>query len=218
MKKIAMIAMGALAMGAVSQSHAADIGVGVKGGMLGLGAELTVGLTDTLNGRLGYNTYTFKASRTESDIAYDVDMKWQTTAFLLDWHPNGGTFRVTAGYMLNGNKLEMTAKAASDYTINDQTYTAAQIGSLTSKVDFEDAPYIGIGWGNAAKRKGFGFSFELGAMYQQSPKVSLSCTGAACSSDDTLVSNLRAEEQSLKSDLSAFEWYPQVAFGVSYAF
>ena len=213
MKKL-MSLMFAGAMMAGMNTAQADVGVGVKGGMLGLGAELTVGMTDTLNGRLGYNTYTFNTSATESDIKYDIDMKWQTTALLLDWHPGGGGFRLTAGYMLNGNKLQMKAKESGSYKIGDTTYTADI--SLQSDVSFNNAPYIGLGWGNAAKRKGFGFIFEAGAMYQGAPKVSIeaTCSGACAGFDE----DIAKEESNLEGDLDGFKWYPQVAFGVSYSF
>lgn len=210
MKKLMTVMLAGALMAGVNTAQA-DVGVGVKGGMLGLGAELTVGMTDTLNGRLGYNTYKFKRTATESDIKYDIDMKWQTTALLLDWHPGGGGFRLTAGYMINGNKLDMQAQSVTGLDIGDGNYDV----DLASEVKFNNAPYIGVGWGNAAKRKGFGFTFEAGAMYQGAPEVSLSCSGAACAGAED---DLAKEEKNLEDDLDGFKWYPQVAFGVSYSF
>lgn len=211
MKKLMTVMLAGALMAGVNTAQA-DVGVGVKGGMLGLGAELTVGMTDTLNGRLGYNTYTFNTSATESDIKYDIDMKWQTTALLLDWHPGGGGFRLTAGYMINGNKLDMQAQSVTGLDIGDGNYDV----ELASEVKFNNAPYIGVGWGNAAKRKGFGFIFEAGAMYQGAPKVDIKATcSGSCSGFDE---NVAKEETNLQGDMDDYKWYPQVAFGVSYSF
>ena len=217
-KNLLTTAVATALLGMATTSQAADLGVGVKAGLLGLGAELTVGLTDTLNARVGHNAYTFKTTGTESDIKYDIDMKWQSTGLMLDWHPRGGGFRVTAGYMLNGNKLEMGAQESASYDIGDTTYEGDI--SLNSRVSFNDAPYIGIGWGNAAKRQGFGFTFDAGAMYQSSPKVRLrgTCDATVSSLCDGFADDLKREERNLESDLDSFKWYPQVAFGVSYSF
>lgn len=190
----------------------AGLGLGVKAGTLGLGAEITKSFTETINGRVGFNSYKFTTSGKEGDVDYDIDMKWQSTALLLDWHPGGGSFRLTAGYMLNGNKLDMKAKPDSSYKIGDSYFSVDNLGGT---VDFSDGPYIGLGWGNSA-RKGFGFSFELGAMYQDSPKVKLSgtCTGICTGFDDELVK----EEKKAQDSLDSFKWYPQVAVGISYGF
>jgi len=194
----------------------AGLGLGVKAGTLGLGAEITKSFTETLNGRVGFNSYKFTTSGKEGDVDYDIDMKWQSTALLLDWHPGGGSFRLTAGYMLNGNKLEMTAKPTSQYTIGDNTYNLGDVGTLTGTVDMDNGPYVGLGWGNASK-KGFGFSFELGAIYQGSPKVKLNATGTLAT-DPTFQADMAKEEKKAQDSLDSFKWYPQIALGLSYGF
>lgn len=193
------------------------LGLGVKAGTLGLGAEITKSFTETLNGRVGFNSYKFTTSGKKGDVDYAIDMKWQSTALLLDWHPGGGTFRLTAGYMLNGNKLEMRAKPAMSYTIGGTTYFATQVADITGTVDFSDGPYIGLGWGNAG-RKGFGFSFELGAIYQDAPKVKLSGTCTAAGFCNTFYTDLAKEQQKAKDSLDSYKWYPQIALGLSYGF
>ena len=214
MKKKFVVLTGAAGLLLSSAAHATDIGVGVKAGTLGLGAEMTVGITDTLNGRLGLNYFKYDTSGTEGNVRYDIDLNLRTTALLMDWHPRGGGFRVTAGYIFNNNKLDLLAKAADSYTIGNRTY-AADI-DLWGRVSFKNAPYIGIGWGNAAKRSGFGFNAELGVMYQGSPKVRLdgTCDGVCVGFED----ELREEERKAQDDLKKYKWYPQVAIGVSYTF
>ncbi|MEW6648535.1 MAG: hypothetical protein AB1450_15170 [Pseudomonadota bacterium] len=210
-------AMAVAMIGAGAAQAETGFGVGVKVGTLGMGAELTKSLTDNINGRIGFNTYDFSDSGTEGDIDYDIDLEWQSTALLLDWHPWGGSFRLTAGYIFNGNELKMKAKPSATYTVGNTTYAASDIASLTGNVTFSDGPYVGLGWSNAGKA-GFGFSFELGAVYQGSPDLNLSgeCTNVAvCATFDA---ELAREEAQAQADLDEFKWYPQVAVGVSYGF
>lgn len=194
------------------------LGVGVKAGTLGLGVEMTKSLSPSFNVRVGVNQYKFTTVRTEGNIHYDMDLKWQSAAALLDWHPFQGSFRMTVGYVFNNNKIDMVATptGSSTYDINGTSYT---LNSLTGDVTFENGGYFGIGWGNAGDGKGFGMSLEVGAVYQNSPKLKLTASGSSSVvNDPTFQANLKQEQANAESDMSSFKWYPQIALGVSYAF
>jgi hypothetical protein len=205
--------MAAAMLGAGAAQADAGLGIGVKAGLLGLGAEVTKSLTDTLNARLGVNSYKFNTSATESGTDFDIDLKWQSSALLLDWHPGGGTFRLTAGYLFNGNKLAMSVKPGSTYDIDGNTGTLGAGEYVNGDVSFDNGPYVGLGWGNAAKGTGFGMSVEIGAAYQGSPKVTLATNVVGVTQTD-----IDREQASLENSLDSYKWYPQVAIGVSYAF
>jgi hypothetical protein len=203
-----------------SLSHAAGIGVGAKAGTLGLGIEITKGITAALNGRIGFNSYTFDASGTESDIDYNSDFKLQTVAALVDWHPFHGGLRATAGVMANNNKLDMTGKTTGNVDIGGVVYTPAQVGNLNGNVSFDNiAPYLGIGWGNAVEQgQRLTFSFEVGVLMQGSPKVDLTSSGGTLSTDPTFQANLATEQAQLEDDLSDYDLYPVVSLGMAYQF
>jgi hypothetical protein len=104
--------------------------------------------------------------------------------------------------LYNNNELKLTGKpsAGSTYTINGVTYTAAQVGTLTGTLTFnKTAPYLGLGWGNRPGSK-LGLSADIGALYQGSPKLSLSATGSVAG----LSSNLEQERKSAEEDLGSF--------------
>lgn len=216
-KSVIAGAMSVALLGSGVVQAEAGFGLGVKMGTLGMGAEFTKSITESFNARVGFNTYDFSDSGTEGDINYDIDLEWQSTALLLDWYPGSGSFRLTAGYIINGNELKMRAKPTGTYNIGGTSY-ASDIVSLTGNVTFSNGPYIGLGWGNAA-RAGFGFSFELGAVYQGSPELDLSgtCTAGSPTCDD-FNADVAREEQQAQADLDEFKWYPQVAVGISYGF
>lgn len=199
----------------IAGSAAADgFGLGVKAGTLGLGVEGTFALSERVNLRAGINNYSLSRDETASDIQYDGDLDLQSGAVLLDWHPFAGTFRLSAGLMYNKNSLSLTATPTSNQEIGNTTYTPAQIGTLTGDVAFKkNVPYAGLGWGNAARHGRVGFNFELGAMFQGSPKVSLSASGGAVSQAD-----LASEAQQAEGDLKDFKIYPVISFGLSFRF
>ena len=197
---------------------AEGFGLGVKAGTLGLGVEGTIGLSERFNVRIGANSYSYDYDETTSGIRYDGDLDLQSAALLLDWHPFAGTFRVSAGLVHNKNAVHLVATPTTAQEIGGQTFQPNEIGTLRGDVTFKkNVPYAGIGWGNAAK-KGFGMSFEIGALFQDQADVSLRSEGGTLSNDPTLLARLRQEEQEAEADLDDFELYPVISLGFSFHF
>lgn len=186
---------------------------------LGVGLEVTHFFTPTLSGRLGFNKFTYDFSQVDDGIDYDYELDLSTVSALLDWHPNEGSFYFSAGVFGNSNELTSVAKPAGSYTIGDTTYPASAVGTLNGKVDFDSpAAYLGIGWGNAYDHNsGFGWAFDLGVLLQGSPNVQLTAD-SPLASDPTFQADLAREERELEDELSSYEYYPVVSFGISYQF
>jgi len=199
--------------------YAQNISMALKAGTLGVGLEAEKTFSDSFGGRVGINYFTYDYDGTKDDIDYNLDLNLLSVSALLDWHPFQGSFRISGGALYNGNDIDMDAKTAATYQIGDTTYTSANIGNLTGNVDFNDiAPYLGIGWDTTfGKSKKFGFLFELGAIYQGTPKVDLSISGPL-SGNQALQNDLQAEEDSLQEDLDNFEYYPVLAVGFNYRY
>ena len=83
----------------------------------------------------------------------------------------------------------------------------------------EWAPYLGIGWGNAADDNtldlpvAIGFSLDIGAFYTGSPDVVLTD-----SSGVVPVADLLAEQAQIEDDLSGFKFYPVITVGIHIRF
>ena len=202
----------------------ADVGVLLKGGTLGAGVDVTVGMSESLGLRLQANTFSYEDDFTESDVDYSADLELKSAGLLLDWHPFSGVFRVSAGAYWNGNEATATGRpTGGTYEINGVTYNAADIGSLNGQIDFESvAPYFGIGFASAPKAgRGMTFSFDLGVLYQGEPNVGLTATcavglpGATCTS---IQNDVAAEQASLQEELSDYKFHPVVSFGIGYRF
>lgn len=192
-------------------------GITAKVSTLGLGAEVNLPLSDYIGVRLGLNNFSYGYDMTKDDIEYNFDLELNSTMLLLDYHPFGGNFRISAGIVKNNNEFQGDAASQNSYTVGGNTYTPQQIGTLTGLITFDDtAPYASIGWAQSLGSSGFGLAFEVGVLLQGEPKATLTATGAL--SDPQLQSDLQAEEAALEQDMSEFDTYPVISLGISYKF
>ena len=193
-----------LAVTAVS-AHAA--GLGLRAGTTGLGADLGWGVMPTLGARVGLSGMKFNTEVDSNDVRYDAKAKIGNLSALLDWSPLG-PFRISAGLVATSNKLDVTGQE--------------QFGTLTGTVKpgRSVAPYLGIGYGNVWT-KGVNFYFDLGIMFQGSPKADLSLT---CGASVTLAqctqaqNEVAAEERRLEDELKNFKYYPVLNLGITIGF
>jgi hypothetical protein len=221
MKLSKACAIVALTIGAAGAAHAA--GVGLRAGTTGLGADIGFGLLPTLSARVGYSGLSYNRTVDVTDIKYDGKLKLSNLNLLLDFSPLPGPFRVTGGFIVNDNKVDLNGQSSNGtYTINGVTYPASAVGNLGGTVTAGNraAPYLGIGYGNVAGL-GINFYFDLGVMFQGTPNASLSATcGSALSTAQCsqLQANVVAEQNRLQNNISGFKYYPVANIGVTIGF
>lgn len=220
MKKISTILAVAAAclIPITSSADTGSIGVGLKGGTLGAGVELSYPVSSMLTLGIGINKFSTSRTDTTDGIDYDVDLNLQTISLLANFHPFAGSFRLTAGAMINNNELKMKADPNATYDIGNTTYTAAEVGSLKAAVDFNKfAPYAGLGWGTSSD-SGIGFTLDIGVLMQGKPNVDLSAKGGTLSSDPTFQAELAKEEANAEDDIKGFTMYPVISAGIDIRF
>jgi len=198
---------------------AGDLAVGAKVGTLGAGVELVTNVVPMLvNARVQMNAFNYNRTITDTNVKYDAKLKLFSFGALADFYPLAGKLRLTGGLYYNGNKLSMTGVPAigGTYTINGVNYTSAQLGSVTSTVDFNKiAPYAGIGFGDSVSSGSpIGFNFDLGVLYMGQPKTSVTTTTSVAG----LAPNLAAEKQKLDNSLNNMKFYPVASVGVTLRF
>lgn len=201
----------------------------LKVGTLGVGADLSIPITDSLNVRFNVNGFSYSDNGTEEDIEYDGTVQLLTVGALLDYYPfETSTFRLSAGAYYNGNETEADAiPTAGEYEINNVTYQADEIGSLNGAADFDGfAPYLGFGWGGRSTDPGWGVTLDIGAIYHGEANVQAEVTrGAGIPNDaigDALFAeiedNLESDRQTIEEDISEFKFYPVIMVGATYTF
>lgn len=226
MKKLTLLVSTALIGGLLSSSVMAGVAVGVRAGTFGYGADFDMGLTESLNLRLGYNTFSYDQTVEDTDVTYDGTLKIGAASAILDWHVFKGGFRLSLGAVQKGPKIDVTAvpSSSSTYEINNHVYTASQIGSLKGTVKLGDstAPYVGIGWGNTVDEEDrFTFLFDIGAIHTGSVKADLTVTcgaGVPTVTCNQIRNDVNAEKAELEDETSSYEWYPVVTLGIAVRF
>lgn len=205
---------------ATSQVYAA--GIGVRAGTTGVGIDLGWSVVPTLSARIGYSGLGFNTSVNTDDVDYDGKARLSNLSGLLDWHPLG-PFRLTAGIVGAGNKVDIIGiPAGSTYTINGNTYQASDVGNLsgTVKVGDDFTPYLGFGYGNVAGA-GVNFYFDIGVMFQSSPKTSLTANcGVALSPAQCaqLQDDVEAERLEVQDKFDKYKLYPVATIGITIGF
>ncbi|SCZ55742.1 hypothetical protein [Thiohalomonas denitrificans] len=184
-------------------------GAGARLSSLGYGVEVTKSLTRQLNARVGVNTFSHSDTRTEGDITYDADLSLRNANLLLDWHPFENGFRMSLGYLLSNNELDLESQSTGTVTVGNSEYELDG-GYVNGTAEMGGGAYVGLGYSRAG-RSGWSFTADLGVVMQGSPDVSL--TSNVVGDED-----LRAEERELESDLDEFDRYPVVGIGISYGF
>ncbi len=214
--------------------------VGAQAGLFGLGANLKGKFTDTIGVKVGFDTYTYKDYViTDDQVKYNFDVETQDFLATLDWHPYKGSFKTSAGVIVNNSNLvgTVTPTTSTTFTFNNVTYSTDDIAKVDTSADFDPvAPYVGIGWDTSwAKKNGWGFTFDLGVIYQGSASVDYTVkykevplTGNAAvdavaqSARADLIkeidANLAEEKRSLQTELDKYEFLPYISIGVNYKF
>ncbi|GAA5177555.1 hypothetical protein GCM10025771_14910 [Niveibacterium umoris] len=212
-----------LAVGVAAATQAQAVGVGVRAGTNGIGGDIGFSVAPTLLARVGYSYLNYSNSIEQTDVKYDGKLKLSNASALLDWSPLG-PFRITGGFIFNNNKIDVTGTpTGGSYTLNGHVYPASAVGSVAGEVTVGNkaAPYLGIGYGNVATT-GVNFYFDLGVMFQGSPKTSLNATcGSAIVGTPActqLQQDTAAEQAKLSDELKRFQYYPVANIGITVGF
>jgi hypothetical protein len=211
------------------------IGVGVKVSTLGIGGEVAVAVSHRSNVRFGFNAFSYGDTFVKDGVTYkgNLDLRSAQASydlFLSRW------FHVSPGVLVyNGNKVSANASVpgGQSFTLSNTNYVSAAADPITGTgklTVYKAAPMLLFGIGNLVPRSNrhFSASFEIGAVYQGPPRVTLNLSGSACdstglncrsiSSDPTIQSNIAAEQAKLNKSASPYKFYPVLSFGVGYKF
>jgi len=233
MKKVIGLTFGLLFF--VSNANAVDLGVAAKVGLNGVGVDLSVALTKTINARLsvasidveGENeTITVGDPGSEGDINAELNFDYGASALFFDWHVFNGSFRFSAGMYKNNGAADFSGTLLSPVIIEGQPLSPADIsGDIGGELSLGDSyqPYIGIGWGRGAGGGGgLSLSVDIGVALVE-PQASFEATIAPGSPNfpggqAALDQALNDLENDAEADLDDLEFWPVLAIGVNYAF
>ena len=193
----------------------------LKLGTLGLGIDVSTPINDKLSARFNLNGATYSDTQEKDNNEFEGTLDLLTTGVLLDYYPFENNFRLSTGVYYNGNGFDGTIKSTKEtkIEIGDKEYSLDELGSLDTKLVFDKiAPYVGLGWGNDAHDKGWGFTFDLGVMYHGEADVNLEADIKNQALAQEINDATKREEVNSEDDLNDFQFYPVVMLGVNYSF
>ncbi len=205
----------------IPSSSSNNVGITGRIGTLGLGAELSYAFNPMFNARIGINKYTYDYNGKISDVEYDFEYELDSLEFLLDFFPFSGGFHCTVGVLSNNNAVAIDADFTphESVSIGDTSYSGEDLGHLAGRIDFNSsAPYLGIGWGNAAGEGWIHLNFDIGVLFQGEPSVELNSYGGVLSDDPIVRNELDKEESDIEDDISGYTYYPVLSLGLSFTF
>jgi len=231
MKKI--VGLGFLLVFFMSNANALDLGIGAKVGIDGVGLNLSVGLTETVNLRLSAaqvniddetESLTVGDDGAEGDIDAKLEFDFGSNAVMLDWHIFNGGFRISAGMFKQTGAVDLTGTLQSNIVIDGQPLATNDLGEIGGEISLSDSyqPYVGIGWGRGAGGKGgFSFSADLGVAMLD-PSVDLQADVNPGGDNNLTQADLDLRLADLESDaedeLDELKLWPVLAVGINYAF
>ncbi len=219
----ANISLAAEATGVVEKKETAagNIALGAHISTLGIGPEISLGLSDYFSSKVSVNWGAYDVEGETDDVDYDCELELMSGLITAEWFPWAGNFHIDAGLLANGNNFSGKGEpsASGTFTFDGVTYTAAEAGTVKVDIDFDDiAPYVGLGWGNTvAKNSNITFFVNLGVVFQGEPDVSIKTSGTLANNAQFLA-RVEAEKRELEDDLDSFDIYPVIALGLSYKF
>jgi hypothetical protein len=220
-----VLGLGVAALIAVPVTLSAQaLGVGVRAGTLGFGAEGALGLGETVAVRGGIGLFPIETDATKFwDIGADVNAKlklpktWYNIG--LDVYL-GGAFRVGGGMLYRPDDPTITATlpAGGSIDIGDQTYTGAEVSEVVGSLDAKNsAPYALIGFGKHTST-GTGLFLDLGVAFLGDSHVSLEATkgNPTVIGSPIFQQQLAIEEQNLENDLPGWakKYWPIASIGL----
>ena len=233
-----MIAAGSrAAAGQVLFAPNSNAGVAFTVSTLGLGADVAVPVSETVNVRGGFRAFGLNHDFDNDGITFAGQLKLRSVSAHLDWFPLGGGFHVSPGVMLyNGNEVDADARVpgGDTFTLGNTSLISDPSNPVTgaAAVTFRSrvAPSMRVGWGNIIPRgnRRWSIPFELGAVFARAPMAVLSLGGNACASDGTncrsvaaepqLQAEVQDEQDQLNDDLSVLKVIPVISIGFSVKF
>jgi len=190
---------------------------------LGGGLEVAQGISPWFGLRAGANYFTYGYEATESGNDYDFDLELKSFGLFADIHPFKQAFRISIGFLINGNGVDGTASLAAGEKFElDGTEYELMGNSAGIDLSYNTfAPYAGIGWDTTfGDDDSWGFVFDLGVVYSGSPELAISA--AVNSTNQAIIDQFEEDKNKeitqLQDDLNQFEFWPVLSAGIVFQF
>lgn len=207
-----------LLLPAAAEARDKRFSLGVSGGSLGIGPELSWRPSELFGVRANAGFLGFNHDETANALTYQGRLKLNSFGLLADFYPMAGNFRVSGGARLNKNKVDVTTTPLSSVTLGAVVYTPAQIGTIAGTIKVNEVtPQVTIGYGGRIV-SGLYAGIEAGALYQGKPKVANYTASGGLAADPAFNANLLLEKAALEDKVSKYEVFPVLQVNLGWRF
>ena len=209
-----LLALATLATFALPGLAEAQIGIAARGGTLGVGGEVALGMGDAVVIRGGIGFMPLEPSATISDIDFTLKLPETWYNVGLDLYLTN-SLRVGGGMLFKSEDPSLEGDFTGTVDIGGLDFSPGELGTLTGVLDSADkAPYVLIGFGKHTSQ-GVGLFLDLGVAFTGDPDVQLDASGGTYSNQAELRSRLDIEEQNLEDDFGIYlRYWPILNIGI----
>jgi hypothetical protein len=167
-----------------------------------LGGEASVEVNRWLGVRGGIGAIPIQPEGDVGDVTYKIKPPSSLVNIGFDVYPGGGSFRLSTGFLFE-HDVSLDAKATQSFEFDGNTYTPAQAGTVRGDINWNStSPYASFGF--SGRGKGFGLSFDMGAVFMGEPTITLSSTGGTLSNDLSFRQSLFNEQAKAQHDAGKY--------------
>ena len=216
MKKTTLALVIVMLSGMAQAASAQGVGLGLRGGSVGFGAEGALGLSPNLvvRGGVALMPFEFESEIDDFDFTIELPDTWYNIG--VDFYP-AGSFRIGGGMLFKSEGPTLTGEPIESVEIGDVFYTPEELGTLKgSLVSGDKAPYLLIGFGKHTDL-GFGLFVDLGVAFLGDTEIELNAEGGNFANDAELRAQLDIEETRLEDDAGKYlSYYPFLSVGLRF--
>ncbi len=214
-----LLAAASLAAPARAIPFVPPITVGVTGGTLGVGPEISYNVIPAVSVRASATFLGFGVHGPVKGYAYDAHAHISNFGGTVDVHPLLNGFRISAGVRATGdNRVRFHGMAKTPQTYGGVTFTPEQAGELSGRIKTRSvSPLVSIGYSHTFLG-GLTIGADGGVMFHGSPRVTrISATGEL-GSNPAAQDELARQIQNLRNRADDYKYYPVLQLSLGYRF
>ncbi len=194
--------------------------VGARVGTTGPGVQVSGGLTRFVGVRAHASQIGVRYRATQDNLNFDAAFRARPVSLLVDVHPFGNAFRLSAGWVHHGLYLEGTATPRERRQWGPLSLTPEEIGTISARADPKNAGvgYAGLGFGRPlGGRRRWMFFGDAGVMFLE--RIDLVASADGLAADNPLFeAELERRRRDGERELRRIRYFPVLALGFALRF
>ena len=214
-----LLAAGLVAAPAYAVPFLPPITLGVTGGTLGVGPEISYNVIPAVSVRASATFLGFGVHGPVKGYEYDAHARIRNFGGTVDLHPLLNGFRISAGARAtSGNHVDFHGMARNDQTFGGVTFTPEQAGELIGRIKTRSvSPLVTVGYSHSALT-GLTFGIDGGVMFHGSPRVSRVEATGELGSNPLAQAQLNQQIENLRNRVDDYKYYPVLQLSLGYRF